>query len=231
MNDADAQSQEIDLYSYVSTYLEDEIRAEALVRNIGSFSRFLEIAAGDAGKQLNFTRLSHDLGVADTTIANYYQILEDCMLILRIDPISESYTKRRLVKSPKYLFFDLGVRRVCANEGTGLPKKIMADLFEHYVGNELVYQSQLRSPQINVRYWRDAAGPEIDYVLDIAHRYTPIEVKWNDKPDMHDARHLKKFMEEYETDLAYIVCQTPHRYHLAENIVVLPWQEIVAFNI
>jgi len=48
---------------------------------------------------------------------------------------------------------------------------------------------------------------------------------------MHDARHLKKFMEEYETDLAYIVCQTPHRYHLAENIVVLPWQEIVAFNI
>ena len=226
MNDADAQSQEIDLYSYVSTYLEDEIRAEALVRNIGSFSRFLEIAAGEAGKQLNFTRLSQDLGVADTTIANYYQILEDCMLTLRIDPISESYTKRRLVKSPKYLFFDLGVRRVCANEGTGLPKKIMADLFEHYVGNELVYQSQLRSPQIKVRYWRDTAGPEIDYVLDIAHCYTPIEVKWNDKPDMNDARHLRKFMDEYQTDLAYIVCQSPNRYHLTQNIIVLPWQEI-----
>tara|TARA_R110000868_G_scaffold5994_1_gene34841 strand:- start:51 stop:1235 length:1185 start_codon:yes stop_codon:yes gene_type:complete len=226
MNDADAQSQEIDLYSYVSTYLEDEIRAEALVRNIGSFSRFLEIAAGEAGKQLNFTRLSQDLGVADTTIANYYQILEDCMLTLRIDPISESYTKRRLVKSPKYLFFDLGVRRVCANEGTGLPKKIMADLFEHYVGNELVYQSQLRSPQIKVRYWRDTAGPEIDYVLDIAHCYTPIEVKWNDKPDMNDARHLRKFMDEYQTDLAYIVCQSPNRYQLTQNIIVLPWQEI-----
>ena len=226
MNDADVQSQEIDLYSYVSTYLEDEIRAEALVRNIGSFSRFLEIAAGEAGKQLNFTRLSQDLGVADTTIANYYQILEDCMLILRIDPISASYTKRRLVKSPKYLFFDLGVRRVCANEGTGLPKKIMADLFEHYVGNELVYQSQLRSPQMKVRYWRDTAGPEIDYVLDIAHHYIPIEVKWNDKPDMNDARHLKKFMDEYQIDQAYIVCKTPNRYQLTQHIVVLPWQEI-----
>lgn len=227
MTDADAQSQEIDLYSYVSTYLEDEIRAEALVRNIGSFSRFLQVAAGEAGKQLNFTRLSQDLGVADTTIANYYQILEDCMLTLRIDPVSESYTKRRLVKSPKYLFFDLGVRRVCANEGTGLPKKTMADLFEHYVGNELVYQSQLLSPQIKVRYWRDTAGPEIDYVLDIAHRYIPIEVKWNDKPNMSDARHLKKFMEEYpHTDVAYIVCQTPARYKLSENIMVLPWQEI-----
>ncbi|MDA9271878.1 AAA family ATPase [bacterium] len=227
MNDTDTQSQEIDLSSYVSTYLEDEIRAEALVRNVGSFSRFLQVAAGEAGKQLNFTRLSQDIGVADTTIANYYQILEDCMLTLRIDPISESYTKRRLVKSPKYLFFDLGVRRICANEGIGLPKKIMADLFEHYVGNELVYQSQLRSPLTKVRYWRDTAGPEIDYVLDVAHRYIPIEVKWSDKPDMNDARHLKKFIEEYPcTTLAYIICQTPARYKLSENIMVLPWQEI-----
>lgn len=227
INGTDAQSQEIDLYSYVSTYLEDEIRAEALVRNVGHFSRFLEVAAGEAGKQLNFTRLSQDIGVADTTIANYYQILEDCMLLSRIDPISESYTKRRLVKSPKYLFFDLGVRRVCANEGVGLPKKIMADLFEHYVGNELVYQSQLHSPLTKLRYWRDTAGPEIDYVLDVAHRYIPIEVKWSDKPDMNDARHLKKFIEEYpNTNLAYIICQTPARYQLNENMIVLPWQEI-----
>lgn len=226
MNDIDVEAKEIDLYAYVSTYLEDEIRAEALVRNIGSFSRFLEIAAGETGKQLSFTRLSQDLGVSDTTISNYYQILEDCMLTLRIDPLSKSYTKRRLVKSPKYLFFDLGVRRACANESTGLPQKIMADLFEQYVGNELVYQSQLKSPQIKVRYWRDTAGPEVDYVLDIAHRYIPIEVKWSNKADIHDARHLKKFIHEYQTDLAYIICQTPHRYQLTENIIVLPWQEI-----
>lgn len=223
----DESSQEIDLYSYVSTYLEDEVRAEALVRNVGNFARFLQIAAGEAGKQLNFTRLSQDIGIADTTIANYYQILEDCMLLLRVEPITETYTKRRLVKTSKYLFYDLGVRRACANEGTGLPKKIMADLFEHYVGNELVYQGQLRSPQIKVRYWRDTAGPEIDFVLDIAHRYFPIEVKWTDKPDSNDARHLKKFMEEYpQAEQAYLICQTPHRYKLSDSITVLPWQEI-----
>ena len=227
VTDIEPSLQEIDLYSYVSTYLEEEIRAEALVRNVGSFSRFLQVAAGEAGRQLNFTRLSQDLGVADTTIANYYQILEDCMLVLRIDPITDSYTQRRLVKSPKYLFFDLGVRRVCANESIGLPKKIMADLFEHYIGNELVYQSQLRSPQIKVRYWRDTAGPEIDYVLDISHQYIPIEVKWTDKPDLSDARHLKKFIEAYpDVERAYIVCQTPTRYKLSEQIMALPWQEV-----
>ena len=227
VGELDFSLREIDLYSYVSTYLEEEIRKEALVRNIGHFSRFLQVAAGEAGKQLNFTRLSQDIGISDTTIANYYQILEDCLLVSRIDPITKSQTKRRLIKSPKYLFFDLGVRRACANEGIGLPKKIMSELFEHYVGNELVYQAQLNFPQIKVRYWRDTAGPEIDYVLDIAQHYLPIEVKWTDKPDIQDARHILKFMAEYpHVDTAYIVCQTPHRYRISEKIIALPWQEI-----
>lgn len=227
INESDHRMRETDLYSYVITYLEEEIRAEAVVRNIGSFSRFLEIAAGEAGKQLNYTRLSQDIGVAATTITNYYQILEDCLILTRIDPIIDSQTKRRLIKSPKYLFFDLGIRRACANEGVQLPSRMIYDLFEHYVGNELVGLSQLLSPHIKVRYWRDAAGPEVDYVLDVAHRYIPIEVKWSDKPNESDAKHLKKFIEEYPSvTQAYIVCRTPYRYQITEKITALPWQEI-----
>lgn len=223
----DLAMRESDLYSYVTTYLEEEIRAEALVRNIGSFARFLEIAASEAGKQLNYTRMSQDIGVAATTIAHYYQILEDCLITLRIDPITHSQTKRRLIKSPKYLFFDLGIRRACANEGTRLPQRTLADLFEHFIGNELIWLSQLTSPNIHVKYWRDSAGAEIDYVLDVAHHYVPIEVKWSDKPDEHDARHLKKFMTEYENvERAYIVCQTPKRYEILPGIMALPWQEM-----
>jgi len=227
ITETDKTSRETDLFSYVTTYLEEEIRAEALVRNVGSFSRFLEIAAGESGKQLNFTRISQDIGISDTTIANYYQILEDCLITLRIDPISHSQTKRRLVKSPKYLFFDLGIRRTCANEGAKLPQNTMGDLFEHYIGNELVYQSQLTSPHIKVKYWRDLAGPEVDFVLDIAHQYIPIEVKWTDKPNLSDAKHLKKFMDDYpETKQAYVVCQTPHRYNISDKVIALPWQQL-----
>jgi uncharacterized protein len=218
---------ETDLYSYVTTYLEEEIRAEAAVRNVGHFSRFLEVAAGESGKQLNFTRLSQDVGISDTTIANYYQILEDCLITTRIDPITLSQTKRRLIKSPKYLFFDLGVRRACANEGVQLPQKLMADLFEHYVGNELVAHGQLMSRQIKVKYWRDTAGPEIDFVLDAQHHYIPIEVKWSTNPSTSDTKHLKKFMQEYaDVKLAYIICRTPRRYKIADKIIALPWQEI-----
>ncbi len=224
LNDA---SREEDLLSYVSTYLEQEIRAEAVVRNIGHFSRFLQVAAGESGKQLNFTRLSQDIGVSDTTIANYYQVLEDCLIVLRIDPIIDGQTKRRLIKSPKYLFFDLGIRRACANEGVVLQQRAMAELFEHYIGNELIYQSQLHYPQAKIKYWRDAAGPEIDYVIECAQQFIPIEVKWSDKPRLVDARHLIKFMQEYpKVRMSYIVCRTPKRYKLADNVTVMPWQDL-----
>ena len=225
--ESEPRTKDIDLHSYVDTYLEDEIRKEALVRNLGSFSRFLEIAASEPGKQLNFTRLSQDICIADTTITNYYQILEDCLITQRLDPISHSQTKRRLIKSPKYLFFDLGIRRACANEGIGLPIKIMSDLFEQYIGMQLIYQSHLASSQIKVKYWRDTAGPEIDFVLDIANQYIPIEVKWSETPNESDTKHIKKFMEEYpEAKQAYVICRTPFRYKLGDAITVLPWQEL-----
>lgn len=228
----DNNLRETDLRSYITTYLEEEVRAEALVRNVGQFSRFLEIAAGESGKQLNFTRLSQDIGVADTTIKNYFQILEDCLIAHRIDPITNSQTKRRLIKSPKYLFFDLGVRRTCANEGTKLPQRVLGDLFEHLVGNELINRSQLSMPPVWVKYWRDTSGMEIDYVLDFQHQYIPIEVKWSDKPQANDAKHLMKFINEHsQTKQGYIVCRTPHRYKITDNITALPWQEInLIFN-
>ncbi len=222
-----SEMREVDLYSYVATYLEEEIRAEAAVRNIGSFSRFLEIAAGESGKQINFTSLSQDVGVSDTTVANYYQVLEDCLIVHRIDPISNSHTKRRLIKSPKFLFFDLGIRRACANEGRKLPYNIMGHLLEQYVGNALLWEMQFKLPQAKLKYWRDAAGPEVDYVLEIFHQYLPIEIKWSDKPNETDARNLKKFMEIYpETRQAYIICRTPQRYNVLDKITVLPWQEL-----
>lgn len=221
------ENREVDLYSYVTTYLEEEIRAEAAVRNVGAFARFLELAAGESGKQINFTTMAQDIGISDTTIANYYQILEDCLITTRIEPITNGKTKRRLLRSPKHLFFDLGVRRAAANEGLRLPQSVLGDLFEHYVGIELLNQSYLSSPEIKLRYWRDANGPEIDFVLDIAHKYVPIEIKWSDKPNMGDAKHLIKFLDEYEeAKIAYIVSRSPKRYNLAENIKVIPWQEI-----
>ena len=78
-------------------------------------------------------------------------------------------------------------------------------------------------------YWhREEKGSnaEVDYVIDQSHEYTPIEVKWTDKPTISDAKHIKKFIEEYSVKKSYIICRTPHRYKITENITALPWQEI-----
>ena len=164
--ESELENKEIDLFSYVTTYLEEEIRAEALVRNVWHFAQFLQFAAGESGKQVNYAKLSQEIGIAATTISSYFQILIDCLIAIKVDPITKSKTNRRLIKTRRYLFFDLGIRRICANEGAKLSDRVIGDLFEQFVGLQLNNYAIIKNPQIKLKYWRDTAGPEIDYVLD-----------------------------------------------------------------
>lgn len=222
----DNDNKETDLRSYVTSYLEEEIRAEAIVRNLGGFSRFLEVACSESGYILNSSKLSQEIGVAVSTISEYYQILVDCLVAHRIDPISNSKTRRRLIKSPKYLIYDLGVRRVAANEGVRLPRHYFGHLFEQLVGLELLRIAQL-SEGTKIKYWRDSNGLEVDFVIEHQKTFTPIEVKWSDKPNKNDAKHLEIFLKEYpESNKGYIVSQTPRPYDLNDNISVISWRDI-----
>lgn len=221
------KDKEADLESYVTTYLEEEIRMEALVRNVADFARFLELAASQSGQIINFSKLSQEIGISQKTITSYYEILQDCMIAERVEPISESRTRKKLTKSCKYLFFDLGIRRFCAREGNQLPRETMGNLLEQFVGLELIRSARFSHRQVQVKFWRDPDGPEVDWVLQENHQYTPIEVKWTDLPTHRDARHLETFLQEYPTgDQAYLVCQTPHPMKITDKITAIPWQEI-----
>ena len=221
------QDKETDLESYVTTYLEEEIRMEAIVRNVALFARFLELAASESGQIINFSKLSQEIGVTQKTISTYYEILEDCMIAERVQPLSESKTRKKLTKSCKYLFFDLGIRRFCAKEGSQLPRETMANLFEQFVGLELIRSARVSHRSIQIQFWRDPDGPEVDWVLHESGYYTPIEVKWSDLPTYRDARHLETFLKEYPTHgEAYLICQTPHPMKIADKIIAIPWQEM-----
>jgi predicted AAA+ superfamily ATPase len=223
----DDESREIDLASYVTTYLEEEVRAEALVRNLASFSRFLELAAAEAGRIINRRALSQDVGVAHTTIADYYQILEDCLIVERIEPLTKSATRKKLTRSPKILFFDLGVRRLAANEGRRPTRERLGEWFEQWVGLELVRMTRDRAARSPVRFWRDPDGPEVDWVLDLDDRLTPIECKWTEAPAAGDARHLLTFLAEHPgTERGFIVCRTPRRYVVVPRVEAVPWHEL-----
>lgn len=221
------KDRDIDLESYVYAYLEEEIRAEAIVRNLGAFSRFLELAAAESGQLINFNKLSQEIGVAHTTIAAYYEILEDCLIAERIDPLLITKTRRRLNKTPKYLFFDLGIRRKAANEGIKLPNTYQGRLFEQLIGLELIRNARLKDPSNKIRFYRDLDGPEVDWVIEHENSLTPIEVKWTDTPQVSDIRYLQHFQQEHAVkEPGYLVCRIPRRMKLDKNIFAIPWQEI-----
>lgn len=218
---------ETDLESYVTTYLEEEIRAEAAVRNLGDFARFLELAASESGGIVNLRKLSQEIGVSHTTIAAYYQILEDCLIAERIEPLTQSKTRKKLTKSEKYLFFDLGVRRLAAHEGTRLPRDTMGLLFEQFIGLELLRSVHTKGRGAKIRFWRDPDGPEVDWVVDEQDVYTPLEVKLTGNPALSDIRHLEVFLSEYKSAKAgFLICQVPRKTKLSEKVFALPWQSI-----
>lgn len=222
------KDKEIDLESYVTLYLEDEIRSEALVRNLASFARFLELAASESGKISNLRKISQEIGVAHTTIASYYDILEDCMIAERIEPFTKSNTRKKLTKSAKYIFFDLGVRRIAAREGTKPTREHFGHLFEQFIGLELTRLSRTTSKKIRIWFWRDPDGPKVDWIIQKDNLLIPIEVKYSDIPRDTDTRHLQTFLSEYKnrSSRGYIVCQTPRKAQITKQITAIPWQDL-----
>ncbi len=225
---ADNSAREEDLQAYTTLYLEEEVRAEALVRNLGTFSRFLQLAALEAGGISHFRGIAQELGLSHTTVAGYYEILEDCLIAERIEALSESRTRKKLTKSPRYLFFDLGVRRAAAEEGTRPPTRVLGSLFEQFVGLELLRATRQSAGNLRLRFWRDPDGPEVDWIVVADEHWLPVEVKWSDSPTERDARHLQTFLSEYpQAREGIVVCRTPRRFKISPKITAVPWQEIL----
>ena len=183
----------------------------------------------ESGNIVNLSKISQEIGVSHNTISEYYQILIDCMVAKKIAPLTKSSSRRKLAKSPKYIIFDLGIRRLAANESNNPNIKQLPLLFEQFVGLELeklINQHQYKK-NFRLLFWRDHAGPEVDFILEHQGTYIPIEVKWTTSPNNKDIRHLTKFMQEYSVEnVAYVVCKTPHPYELAENIMAISWKDL-----
>ncbi len=217
---------EADLASYVETYLEEEVRQEALVRNVGAFGRFLEMAAQDSGRIVNYSRVSQDVGVSSVTVQAYYDILVDCLIAERVEPIIRSVSRKKLTRASRFLFFDMGVRRIAAREGTRLLPERKGELFEHYVGLELIRLLRLHQPAARLRFWRDPDGPEVDWVIEHHGRFLPIEVKLSDRPSERDVRHVEVFLDEYRAASGLVICTAPRKARLGRRVTAVPWQDL-----
>ena len=220
-------NREQDLRSYVETYLEEEVRQEALVKRIAPFERFLELAGLESGKISNFSRIASDVGVSSPTVQSYYELLVDCLVAERVEPITRSATRKKLTKSSRYLLFDMGVRRLAAGEGDRLGRERLGELFEQMIGLELIRLCRSHAPSAKLHFWRDPEGPEVDWVVAHQGRYVPIEVKWSERPVAADARHLQVFLDEYpNAKKGFIVCRCVRPLAIDRRITAVPWQSL-----
>lgn len=213
------------LRSFAFVHLEEEVRREALVKDWGAFVRFMHLAAAESGQIVNFAAISQESGVSQPTVKSHYQLLEDMFVGFRVEAFSRS-ARKTLLSTPKFLFFDLGVRHAAAGL-TATPDMVKANpgpFFEQWVGIELWKRLQYLG-EGKLYHMRTKDGAEVDFIIERGGTLTPIEVKWGEKPSVQDARHLLAFMEEHpkQAKQAYIVCRCTRPMRLHEKVTALPW--------
>ncbi len=214
------------LKAYTHIYLEEEIRAEALSRNIGAFGRFLELAAHDSGGNPNHAKLSSDSGVSAPTIKEFYNLLVDTLIVEKVDPYLKN-ARKRILKTPRYYFFDIGVRNVLAR--VPLTDELInaqkGKLFEHAVILEIIRRIRSLNEDYKVYYWRTSGGAEVDCIIDTGTLLIPIEIKASAKVSLSDLSGLRSFMESYSDQIehAYVITNGRVPEQLSPNITAVPW--------
>ena len=218
------------LKGYVETYLKEEVQQEALTRNIPSFARFLELAAFENGNILNFSNLSREVGVDAKTLKGYFQVLEDTLLGFWLFPYARSH-RERLVKHPKFYFFDTGVCRALRGELANelvLGSSPYGYAFEHWILCEARRTLDYGNRSVNLYFYATNNGTEVDLILEWPHHKTwAIEIKSSSQPNLTDLKGLKSFISDHKVDRVICACNTPRRY-VTQGIEFLPWHEFIS---
>lgn len=209
--------------TYAEVYLQEEIRGEALTRNIGHFGRFLEVAARQNGQVTSVAGISRDAEVARQTVRGFFDILVDTL----IGSWLEAWKLKRATKQvahPKFYFFDPGVARALSGRSPYPPSaEEMGALFETWMLNELrayLAYSRLNYP---LYFWSSHDGVEVDVLCETSREFVAIEFKSSARWDRKFNKGLVRMKEEWGQKKArYIGVYTGVREARFGHIQVLP---------
>ena len=214
------------LDAYIADYLKEEVAAEGLVRNLPSFSDFLDAAALSDGEIVNFSNIARECSVSSHTTKSHFEILEDTLLG-RWLPSYRRRPKRRVIGSPKFYFVDVGVVNRLARRGELLPgSELYGKAFENWVFHELSTFVSYREYDGTLSYWRLASGIEVDFVL--GDMVVAIEAKSSAKVTSGHLKGLRSLVEDHRRIARRIVvCREPKARKTPDGIEILPAEEFV----
>ncbi|MFS6826041.1 ATP-binding protein [Cyanobium sp. ATX-6F1] len=173
----EAADPEQTLRAYTSLYLREEVQAEALVRDLGGFARFLEGISFSHGSTLNLSAVARECQVGRKTVESYLGILEDLLLAFRV-PVFSRRAQRQLVAHEKFFYFDAGVFRSLRPAGPlDAPAEIEGMALEGLVAQHLRAWMAYRGSIDKLFYWRTKAGREVDFVVYGPESFAALEVE------------------------------------------------------
>jgi len=185
------------LSSYAALYVREEVQAEGLVRNIGSFSRFLEAVSFSHASVLNTSAVARDCHVNRKTVEGFIAILEDLLLGFRL-PVFTKRAKRKLIRHPKFYFADTGIFRSLRAVGPlDAPEEIGGGALEGLVAQHLRAWTAYSDQRSALYFWRTKSGLEIDFVVYGPDTFLAVEVKGSAAVHTRDVRALQAFAADY----------------------------------
>lgn len=214
------------LQSYIKTYLREEIQEEGLTRNLPAFSRFLEAATFSQGAVLNISNVARDCSVERKVVEDYFSILEDLMLGVRL-PVFSRHAKRKLIQRSKFFYFDAGVYRHLRPQGPlEIESEISGPALETLVFQELRALNHYLELDFEIFFWQTTNAREVDFILYGPKGLIGIEVKCSPTFRESETEGLALFKKDYPmARLFFLYGGAKHFHH--EGIEVVPITEFV----
>ena len=214
------------LDAYASLYLDQEVRAEGLTRNVGAFTRFLEAVSFSHGAQLNVSAVARECEVERKVVAGYVGILEDLLLAFRL-PVFRKRAGRATVAHDKLYLFDAGVFRSLRPKGPlDRPEEIDGQALEGLVAQHLRAWAAYSGHDADVFFWRTRAGTEVDFVVYGESGLQAFEVKNAGKVYSSDLRALRAFREDYPEAETAVLYRGPDRLRI-DGVWCLPVRDFL----
>ncbi len=214
--------------SYISTYLERDVRLIKNIANLASFERFLKLCAGRVGQLVNFSSLADDVGVSHNTVKSWLSLLETSFIIFTLQPYYKKF-KKRLVKMPKLYFWDTGL--LCSllgieNEVQISSHFLRGNIFESAIVSEFIKYRYNRGRANTCYFWRDRHGKEVDCVIERSiDDLLAVEIK-SGKTISNDYFKGLKYWQKISGSTAegYIIYGGEAR-QTRNNSIILPWKQ------
>jgi uncharacterized protein len=165
--------------SYVTAYVERDVRQMLKIHELETFQRFVRLCAGRTGQLLNLSSLATECGITHNTAKAWISVLEASYLVFLLRPHHVNFNKR-LVKMPKLYFYDVGLAAWLLGIRTTeqiITHPLRGNLFETFIIAELIKSKLNCGEKPSFFFWRDSNGNEVDLIIEQGTKLMPIEIK------------------------------------------------------